>query len=522
MSSEIGDPERSLLQQGFSLRGGRARRLMHGWLANLFLMLLGILQQVALIPIFLKYWSGDTLAAWLSLCAVGNLIPVADFGLQLRSINRFLALRSRSGADEQTANFYASMLAVYLALIALLAILLGIGLVLFPPSIILGYHSVPDFDPSLALMTLGMLASIVGNLPSALYRARGLYGRAVGLQCVAMLPGQLGQIAAVMTTGSLTAVTMAYVAVQVLVSVYLLTVDAPKTFPFLRRGPMLTSWTWVIGQFRKSFSFAAASLADLVLVNAPILLVSALVADRVVVAQWGLTRVVTGLVRATCVLVSQPLAAELGHDFAVGDRDKLRTLYARGSVFVSVLAAAIISGVLAFWPDFFALWTHGAIPHDPKLTVTLLIGAVATAPSILAGHYAIYSNRGALLASSKGAQLALFLVLAVAGGAYAGVIGVAIALVCSDLITQLGWLSTNVVSRTLNRWGMHLAFLAASICATTLVGYGLGTVITAAAPGSGTLHFLLECALWLAAVAGMCLPLRKEKTRCALARAIPR
>ncbi|MEK9285529.1 hypothetical protein MTR72_39025 [Bradyrhizobium sp. ISRA442] len=522
MSPETENPERTLLEQGVSLPGGRARRLMQGWLANLLLMLLGILQQVALIPIFLKFWSSDTLAAWLSLCAVGNLIPVADLGLQLRSINRFLALRSRPGGDDQTANFYASILAVYLALIALLAILLGIALVLFPPSISLGYHSVPDFDASLALMTLGMLVSIVGNPPTALYRARGLYARAVGLQCVAMLVGQLGQIAAIVTTGSLTAVTLAYVGVQVLVSVYLVTVDAPKTFPYLRRGRMLTSWAWVVGQFRRSFSFAAASLADLVLVNAPILLVSALVADRIVVAQWGLTRVVAGLVRATCVLVSQPLAAELGHDFAVGDRDKLSTLYARGSVLVSVLAATIVSGVLAFWPDFFVLWTHGAIPYDPRLTVTLLIGAVATAPSILAGNYAIYSNRGALLASIKGAQLALFLVLAVAGGAYAGVIGVAVALVCSELTTQLGWLSTNIVSRTLDRPVVHLAFLAVITCATTLVGYGLGVLISAAVPGSGALHFFLECALWLAAVAGISLPLWKEKARHAFAGAIPR
>lgn len=522
MNSEKKKPERPSLEQDVSPPRGRARRLMQGWLANLLLMLLGILQQVALIPIFLKFWSSDVLAAWLSLCAVGNLISFADLGLQLRSINRFLVLRSRPGGDDQTASFYASILVVYLALIAVAAILLGGALVLFPPSVRLGYGSVPDFDLSLTLMTLGMLASIVGNPATALYRARGFYARAVGLQCLAMLAGQLGQVAAIAATGSLTVVTLAYVAGQVLISAYIVTIDAPRTFSFLSRGRMKASWTWAIGQFRSSFSFAAANLADLVLVNTPILLVSALVTDRTVVAQWGLIRVIVGLVRATCVLVSQPLAAELGHDFAVGDRDKLRTLYARGSVLVSLLAAAIVSGILAFGSDFFALWTHGTIPYDPGVTVTLLIGAVATAPSILAGNYAIYSNRGVLLASIKGAQLVLFLPLAVAAGAYAGAIGVAIAVVISDLIAQLGWLSINVISRTLDRWGAHLAFLAVFICATTVVGYGLGTVIDAFVPGSGILHFFLECALWLVAVAVVSFPLWKKKNRDAFAAAIPR
>ncbi len=46
----------------------------------------------------------------------------------------------------------------------------------------------------------------------------------------------------------------------------------------------------------------------------PVLLVSALVSDRVAVAQWGLTRVVAGLLRMLCIKTTLPLAAELGHD----------------------------------------------------------------------------------------------------------------------------------------------------------------------------------------------------------------
>jgi hypothetical protein len=80
-----------------------------------------------------------------------------------------------------------------------------------------------------------------------------------------------------------------------------------------------------------AFPFAIAGATELALTNAPVLLVSAFVSDRIAVAQWGLTRVVAGLIRALCTQAALPLAAELGHDYAIGAREKLQSLYARGS-----------------------------------------------------------------------------------------------------------------------------------------------------------------------------------------------
>ena len=169
----------------------------------------------------------------------------------------------------------------------------------------------------------------------------------------------------------------------------------------------------------------------------PVLLVSAFVSDRVAVAQWGLTRVAAGLLRTLCVQATLPLAAELGHDYAVGLKEQLRNLYARGSVFVTLLASVVVSGLLPFWQDFFALWTHGAIPYDGLLTITLLIGTAAVAPSILALGYANYSNRGNLLVRTKGLQLAVFLVLSVVLIRPMGPLGAAIAVVASDLLDSI-------------------------------------------------------------------------------------
>ncbi|HEU0085181.1 MAG TPA: hypothetical protein VFQ87_20215 [Bradyrhizobium sp.] len=500
----------------------RVQRLFSGWSANLFQMLLGITQQVALIPVFLHFWSSDVLAAWLAIYSAGNLALIADAGLQLRAINRFLAFRSCVDSDGRTSQFYGAMLRVYCGLAGVLAVVLVVVALLFPPSSVLGFQNTAHFDAAFLVVTVGILLTLPANLVSALYRARGLYGRAVKLQSWGMLIAQLGQLVAVAWTGSMLAVAIVYVAIQLAVSAWFLMIDAPRLFPFLRGPRVRQSWSWIAGQFRCAASFGISGTTELALVNLPVLLVSALVSDRVAVAQWGLTRVVAGLLRMLCTQATLPLAAELGQDHAVGLKEQLRSLYARGSVFVTLLASLVVSGLLPFWPDFFALWTHGSIPYDPLLTVTLLIGTTAAAPSILALGYANYSNRGELLVRTKGLQLAAFVVLSVVLIPSLGPFGAALAIVSSDLLIQSGLLAVTILRQTLQHPWRHIAFLTVMAAAVILSGWGLGTAIRLTMPGTGLVRFLAECSLWLVAVVLLASPLAGTAVRARLIAAIPR
>ncbi len=131
-----------------------------------------------------------------------------------------------------------------------------------------------------------------------------------------------------------------------------------------------------------------------------------------------------------------------------------------------LFASATTSGALVFWPDFFAIWTHGAIPYDAALAITLLIGMCVGAPAILALSYANYSNRGPLLLRTKSLQLVLFLVLSVVLIPRLGPLGAAIALVASDLIAQFGVLFVIIVSETLKHPLRHVLLLIAMMAAS--------------------------------------------------------
>jgi hypothetical protein len=509
---------------GHAMSGpGRAQRLLGGWSANLLQLLLGITQQVALVPVFLHYCSSELLAAWLALYAAGNLTLVADAGLQLRAINRFLSFKSCVDSDGRTARYYAAMQRVYLGLSGALIVFALAGSYLIRPSHLLGFEAIPDFDISFAVMTAGMLLVLMSNMPAALYRARGQYGRAVWMQCAATLLAQVGQLVAIATTGSLTVIVIAYVAPQILLAGYIAIVDVYRLFPFLHRAraQVPSSWNWTRGQFRRAFPFAIAGSTEIALQNLPVLLVSAIVVDRVAVAQWGLTRVVAGLVRALCVQVALPLAAELGHDHAIGAKQQLRRLYARGSVFLVLLASVVVSGLLAFWRDFFALWTHGVIPYDLPLMLTLLIGAEISAPAMLALGFAYYSDRGELLARTKGMQLAAFLILSVALTPRMGPLGMAIAIVATDLLFQFGLLAVTIIWQTLERPFRHVAFLAVLTVLVSAAGWALGLAIRSAMPGTGLSRFLLECALWLVVMAVAASPLTAKRVRDWLTNVIP-
>lgn len=475
-----------------------------------------------MVPVFLHFWTSDVLAAWLAVYAAGNLVLVADAGLQFRTLNRFFSFKSSVGSDGRTARYYAAMLRIYVGLAGLLIAAVLAGAWLFRPSDLLGFQATSNFDESFIVMIVGALLTLPTNLAAALYRARGHYGRAVWLQCAAMLIAQLAQLAAVITTASLLAVTVAYVAAQVVVQSYIVAIDVRRLFPFLRGGAVRQSWRWIAGQFRRAFPFAIASGTEIALLNLPVLLVSAFVADRVAVAQWGLTRVVAGLLRALCTQATLPLAAELGHDHAVGAKERLQYLYARGSVFVTLLASVATSGLLPFWPDFFALWTHGSIPYDPLLTMTLLIGTGVIAPSILALGFANYSNRGELLVRTKGLQLAVFLVLSIVLTPPMGPLGTAIAIVASDVLVQFGLLAVVILRETLQRPFRHVAFLALLMFGVTLGGWALGTAIRSFSPGAGLTRFAFECTLWLIVVALLASPLAGRALRDRLAAAIPR
>jgi O-antigen/teichoic acid export membrane protein len=503
------------------LTSSRARRIFGGWSANLVQVLLSLTQQIVLIPLFLKFWSSETLAAWLTIFAAGTLVLAADGGLHAWSLNRFLSFKSRGDCDRRTSRYYGAVFQLFIWFTVLFAAALLAIFALVAPSKVLGFPAEPGFDLAFTLMTIGSVFTLPLNLASALYRARGLYGRIVRVQAWGTAAGQVGQVIGVVATGSLLVVVIAFAAGQIAGLIYILFVDAPQQFPFLASFRQRISWRWTVGQFVGAFPFAIMNFAEAGLTYISVLLIGVFVSDRIAIAQWGLTRTIVGLVRGLCVQITLPLAAELGHDHAIGARESLQGLYARGSIVLALFASTATSGALVFWPDFFKIWTHGVIPYSPTLAIVLLLGTCVGAPAILALSYANYSNRGTLLLWTKSLQLAIFLALSLVLIPRIGPLGAAVALVSSDLIAQSGFLFFIIAGETLKHPIRHTLVLIAIIVTIISVGLLIGVVIRNLLPGGGIGHFVVECMVWLVAIALLASPMANRRLRDWLVKAIP-
>lgn len=496
----------------------RARRILGGWSANLILMLLSLMQQLILVPIFLHFWSVETLGAWFAILAAGNLVLIADLGLHVWSLNSFLSFKSSDDCDQQTSSYYGAALRLYFWLAIAFAALILFTAQFFHPSAILRFSNEPNFDLAFLIVTVGTVLSLPSNLASALFRARGLYGRVVGIQCCAVAAAQLGQLIGIVTTGSMLVVASVYLSGQIIYAVYILALDVHRRFPFLREARRAKlSWAWALSQIRNAFPFGVMNITELVLAYAPVLLISVFVTDRALVAQWGLVRTIASLLKGICFQMSLPLAAELGHDHATGMTEQLASLYSRGSLLLTLLASVVTSGAVVFWSDFFVIWTHGSVPDDPTLVMIFLIGTCIAAPSALAFSYANYSNRGYLLLWTKTLQVGIFLVLSLVLIPRIGLLGAAIALISCDILVQYGMLSSIIGWETLKNPWRHALISIGVMAVVLVIGVQAGVAAKLVAPATGLVHFLLECLLWLGIMGIAAAPLASAKVRNRLA-----
>ena len=171
----------------------RARRLFAGWSANFFQMILGVTQQIALVPVFLHFWSSEAFGRVArdlcrrQSCSDRRLRPAVSCDQPVsRASNR--AWIAIGGPRTFTQRCCGSIR----GLLALSSSCCWSARSFFRLPRCWDFRPIPDFDAAFVVMTAGMLLALPSNLVSGLYRARGLYGRAVRLQNWGMLAAQLG------------------------------------------------------------------------------------------------------------------------------------------------------------------------------------------------------------------------------------------------------------------------------------------------------------------------------------------
>jgi O-antigen/teichoic acid export membrane protein len=358
-------------------RRGIVARLIHGTGAGTVAYGLGIVSNLLLLPLYLRFWSVARYGEWMALYSAVNYLANLDFGVTFAAVNA--ATIAYASDDWQTFKRVQGT-----AWTASLAIA-GVGGVLvaalslcnfFHLNRWLGLTQLGQREARLVFcgLAFSLLADIPGRQLIAVYIAIGEFAKYQWawngfslLLCVATA------VALIMGAGpeSLAMVMVATTLLTIAIAFWMLQRKDPRLIPRLRDFDWMTARRLAAPTGQIGISMIASALT----VQGPVVVLSRMLGGPAV-ALFTTTRTVTNMVRGTVILLRAPIRPELAAASAQLNRDALHRLF-RLAVSIDTIAAITLSAVVWSGGEWFIrFWSHGRIHTDPMLLHLLLVVVV--------------------------------------------------------------------------------------------------------------------------------------------------
>jgi O-antigen/teichoic acid export membrane protein len=358
-------------------RRGIVARLIHGTGAGTVAYGLGIVSNLLLLPLYLRFWSVARYGEWMALYSAVNYLANLDFGVTFAAVNA--ATIAYASNDWQTFKRVQGTAWTASLVIAAVGGVIVAALSLshfFRLNHWLGLTVLGQREARLVFcgLAFSLLADIPGRQLIAVYIAIGEFAKYQWawngfslLLCIAT--------AAALTLGagpeSLAMVMVATTLFTIVTAFWMLQRKDPRLIPRIRDSDWLTARRLAAPTGQIGLSMIASALT----VQGPVVLLSRMLGGPAV-ALFTTTRTVTNLVRGTVILVRAPLRPELAAASAQSNRNVLHRLF-RLAVSIDTIAAISLSAVLWSGGEWFLrYWSHGRIHPDSMLLHLLLIVVV--------------------------------------------------------------------------------------------------------------------------------------------------
>ncbi|MBA4055109.1 MAG: hypothetical protein C0490_10380, partial [Marivirga sp.] len=457
-----------------------ASRLISGSAASWMRIGIIMVSQIALVPLYLNYWSVETYGVWLAIQALVAIMTMMDLGHQTFLGYEFLKL-GRNRAPELSQYLWSGA-TVGLG-IGTLQIIVIIG---FMYSGILPYLlGKSDLQEIALIETAGivlllqgivwLIASSTGGLFVRALEPFGYYPRMAWWGVFTTLVINLAPALAVtfgadlLVTGIVTAVSTILINIPLYMDMfYLMRKEKIKySPPSLKLG-------------YRNFLQSTAIAGKLLLENARqqgVRLVLAPLSGAAALAAFSTMRTGSNVALQGLNTITNPLMPDLMR--FLHERDQVRSEAAFGTIWivvVSLMAPAVVF-LQVFIGPLFTLWTQGQIQFDPGLfailSLSVLVYAVAQpAMAVVLGNNLI---RPQLL-------LSVLAAIVVIGGIIClvpliGILGAGVALLGAELIASVGYtfFATQWLRRNDLIWPVR-SFLIAST-SVLIAGVSMGSMI---------------------------------------------
>ena len=380
-----------------------AKRILYEHAVQAFGIVVSLLDRLVLTGVLLRTWSVVDFESWSVLGAVAGLLTLFEFGFNLYFSNRLMI------EVEQGNRLAAERILAVANLVFLLCGVTALFVGLSAPR--LGWCPLPASPPADWLIALAMLCastafriSTCGSM--ALYRANRQFARLSLILGLSEAARVVCTTAAVLLGGGLLHAAAASFGVIFVGQVLLVVVDAMRRFYPHRWEVKLPTGKEITESAVISAGYFAQSVPLVLLMHAPVIMLSSLDAGEGAVAGFVLSRTLTGLPRAILQTLGVVVGQECSRHLARRDFPYTFKTFNRGARAFAVFSGLAAGFLLAYGAAIAAKWTSG---RSDLLTWDLLLAGLAPmflAPvSVLTHNVLACANTPALSASGRWLQL---------------------------------------------------------------------------------------------------------------------
>jgi O-antigen/teichoic acid export membrane protein len=357
-------------------RAGLFARLLHSTGAGAVAYGLGIVSNLLLLPMYLRFWSVALYGEWMALYSAVSYLASLDFGVTSAAISAATMAYARN----DWAEFKRVQGTAWVAALVIAAtggvVIATMSLFYFRINQWLGLTVLGGRDSRLVFccLAISLLANIPGRQLIAVYIAIGEFAKYQWLfNAFALLTCIVTAVA--LSLGARPVLLAAVIAATTLLTIgltaWILYRRNPHLIPHLRDADWATARTLAAPTGQTGLSMLATALT----LQGPVIVLSRALGGPAV-ALFTTTRTVASVVRGTVMLLRLPLRPELAAASAQSSKDTLRRLF-RIAVGIDTITAISLSAALwsgGVW--LIRFWSRDRIVPDPTLLHLLLIVVV--------------------------------------------------------------------------------------------------------------------------------------------------
>lgn len=453
---------------------GLGRRLVFGFGAQALTMLVEIVQQILMVPLFLYSWGVGKYEDWLLIGAAANFTRLFDFGMEFHFGNALrlsLAAGDRAKFDRSLSIGMTCYAAVSLFLVASISIIAW--LIDLTGLLNISTLSARDVSAILWLFIIQRVVLLPRPFIRSIYAAHGEFSRGENMYTVLTLGSSL-TTAAMLLLGA-QPVLVAFVSVFSALAFCwgIMITDQRRRYPDVRFRPAVPTRSELNAVIRNARLYLLPLWAEKVLLQGPVLMLGMFAREEGAVLMFTLSRTLTGLARMGAIQLSRSGGIEMARQVAQQDRKGAINLHRTLGRTIGGLTGLTCGLIWVAAEPIIAIWTGSRVPIDPLIVLAFVAGVLFAGPAQANFTLLQLTNTPRPLALSSLLQVILVIGLGLPLIAAFGALGSAVAVGFADALA-FGVLINEAAAR---RFALGAERYAATAYGSEMAGLVLGSAV---------------------------------------------